>query len=103
MNIEIITKVIIPILGAILIYIIYPYIKKITTAEQRKEIYDWVKFAVAAAEQMADAGLIKIPKKEFVVEFIQSKGFDISEEDLDTIIEAVVKELNIKQGELKKM
>lgn len=98
MNVDIIIKIIIPILGAIVTYMIVPFIMQKTSKEQRENIVYWVKIAVAAAEQMKDAGLIEIPKKQYVVDFIREKGFKITEEDLDAIIEAAVKELNIKMN-----
>lgn len=97
MNVDIIIKIIIPILGAIVTYMIVPFIMQKTSKEQREGIVAWVKIAVAAAEQMEDAGLIDMPKKEYVFEFISSKGFNITIEDLDAMIEAAVKELNLEQ------
>ena len=64
MNINIIIKVIIPILGAIITYILVPFIKEKTSQAQRDNIYEWVKIAVFSAEQMHDANLISIPKKD---------------------------------------
>ena len=98
MNIDIIAKVIIPILGIIITGLIIPFIMQKTTKEQRDNICFWVKVAVNAAEQMQDAGLISIPKKEYVLGFIGNKGFNIPEQELDTLIEAEVKELNIVQN-----
>ena len=98
MNIDIIAKVIIPILGIIITGLIIPFIMQKTTKEQRDNICFWVKVAVNAAEQMQDAGLISIPKKEYVLGFIGNKGFNIPEQELDTLIEAAVKELNIVQN-----
>lgn len=100
MNIDIIIKVIIPILGAIVTYMIVPFIMQKTSKEQRDNIMFWVKVAVNAAEQMQEAGLIKIPKKEYVIEFIKNKGFDISYEDLENMIEAAVKELKLEQNKV---
>lgn len=97
MNVDIVVKIIIPILGAIVTYIIVPFIMQKTSKEQRDNIFMWVKIAVAAAEQMQEAGLIEIPKKEYVIEFIKDKGFDITYEDLEIIVEAAVKELNLEQ------
>ncbi|TCU74216.1 superfamily 6 holin (LLH) [Tissierella praeacuta] len=95
MNIDIIVKVIIPILGAILTYLIVPFIKSKTTKEQRENIYFWVKVAVGAAEQIyREKGEGKL-KKEYVVAFLTSKGIDITMEELDVLIEAAVKELNM--------
>lgn len=98
MNIDIIAKVIIPILGIIVTGLIIPFIMQRTTREQRENLCFWVKVAVNAAEQLQDAGLISIPKKEYVLEFIRSKGFNITEKELDVLIEAAVKELNIVQN-----
>ncbi|SHF12117.1 Bacteriophage holin of superfamily 6 (Holin_LLH) [Tissierella praeacuta DSM 18095] len=95
MNIDIIVKVIIPILGAILTYLIVPFIKSKTTKEQRENIYFWVKVAVGAAEQIyREKGEGKL-KKEYVVAFLTSKGIDITMEELDVLIESAVKELNM--------
>ena len=100
-NIDIIVKVIIPILGAILTYLIWPLIDQKTTKEQRENIMSLVRIAVAAAEQMKDAGLIEIPKKEYVVDFINKKGIEITMSELNAMIEAAVKELNLEQDKLK--
>jgi len=97
MNIDIIVKVIIPILGAIITYILVPYFKTITTKQQRDNIYFWVRIAVQAAEMIyQEKGQGKL-KKEYVVEFLISKGINITFEELDVLIEAAVKELNIIQ------
>lgn len=101
MNIDIITKVIIPILGTILTYLIVPLIKQKTTKEQRENIYFWVKVAVGAAEQIyKEKGQGKL-KKEYVVDFLVSKGINITIQELDVLIEAAVKELNMAQEALK--
>lgn len=99
MNLDIIIKVIIPILGAIVTYMIVPFIMQKTSKEQRNNIYELVKIAVFAAEQLHDAGLINIPKKEYVIAYINSKleNNKITEKDLNVMIEAAVKELNLEQ------
>ena len=100
MNIDIIVKVIIPILGAILTYLIVPFIKSKTTKEQRENACFWVKIAVNAAEQVyKEKGQGKL-KKEYVVAFLTSKGIDITMEELDVLIEAAVKELNVIQDKV---
>lgn len=94
MAIDLIAKVIIPIIVLVMTYIIKPLIEQKTTKEQRENINAWVKIAVAAAEQMHEAGLITIPKKEFVIQYINKKGINITEADLEILIEAAVEELN---------
>ena len=99
-NIEIIIKVIIPILGAIITYLIVPFIRQKTTKEQRENIYFWVTLAVQAAEQIyKEKGQGKL-KKEYVVDFLVSKGINITIQELDVLIEAAVKELNIIQDKV---
>lgn len=101
MNIEVIVKVLIPILGAIITYILVPLILQKTTKEQRNNIYFWVKIAVGAAEQIyKEKGQGKL-KKEYVVDFLVSKGINITIQELDVLIEAAVKELNLVQEQLK--
>ena len=101
-NIDIMVKVIIPILGAIITYLIVPFIKQKTTKEQRENIYFWVEVAVSAAEQIyKEKGQGKL-KKEYVVDFLVSKGINITIEELDVLIEAAVNELNMAQEKLIK-
>lgn len=100
MSIEIIIKIIIPILGAIITYLIVPLVKQKTTKEQRENIYFWVRVAVQAAEMIyKEKGQGKL-KKEYVVTFLQSKGMNITIQELDVLIEAAVKELNIIQDKI---
>ncbi|WP_077369726.1 phage holin, LLH family [Anaerosalibacter sp. Marseille-P3206] len=101
MNIDIIVKVLIPILGAILTYLIVPFVKSKTTKQQRDNIYFWVQVAVGAAEQIyAGKGQGKL-KKEYVITFLQSKGINITIQELDVLVEAAVKELNLVQRKIE--
>jgi len=100
MNVEVIAKVLIPLLGAILTYLIVPLILQKTTRQQRENIYFWVTVAVQAAEMIyKEKGQGKL-KKEYVVTFLQSKGINITIQELDVLIEAAVKELNLAQEKL---
>ena len=94
MNIDIVVKVLIPLLGAILTYLIVPLILQKTTKQQRENIYFWVTVAVQAAEQIyKEKGQGKL-KKEYVITFLQSKGINLTIQELDVLIEAAVLELN---------
>ena len=100
MNIDIIVKVIIPILGAILTYLIVPLILQKTTKQQRENVYFWVTVAVQAAEMIyKEKGQGKL-KKEYVVDFLVSKGINITIQELDVLIEAAVQELNLAKKNL---
>lgn len=92
-----IIKCIIALLGAIITCIIIPYIKSKTTEKQRNDITFWVQVAVSAAEQIyREKGQGGI-KKQYVVDFLIDKGINISMSELNILIEASVKELNLVQ------
>lgn len=108
--IEIITKVIIPILGAILMYIVVPFVKKTvipyinskTTEAQRNMIYTIVLEIVAAAEQMLkDKDLTGEKRKQYVLDRLKDKEIDINMDELNDMIEAAVLEINIMKGKFE--
>ncbi len=87
-------------LGTIITYVLVPWVKTKTTKEQRDEVSFWVSVAVNAAEQIyREKGQGKL-KKEYVIGFLTSKGIDIAVQELDVLIEAAVKELNMVQEKL---
>ena len=92
---------VIALLGTIMTAVV-PYVKSKYTEAKRNEIYRYVEIAVLAAEQILK---IKDPdgskRKQYVIDFLNSKGFKLSPQELDTIIEAAVKELNFITQELK--
>ena len=70
------------------------WIKSKTTAQQRSELVAWAKIGVAAAEQIYVGQGRGDEKKQYVLEFLKSKGFDLNEESVNNAIEAAVKQLN---------
>lgn len=71
-----------------------PWIMSKTTAQQRSELVAWAKIGVAAAEQIYVGQGRGDEKKQYVLEFLKSKGFDLNEESVNNAIEAAVKQLN---------
>lgn len=71
-----------------------PWIKSKATAQQRSELVAWAKIGVAAAEQIYVGQGRGDEKKQYVLEFLKSKGFDLNEESVNNAIEAAVKQLN---------
>lgn len=86
--------IIIALIGAVITYIVVPYIKANTTEKQRENAKFWVKVAVSAAEQIYKEKGSGKNKKQYVLEFLNSKGIKITEEQLNVLIEAAVFELN---------
>lgn len=86
--------ILIALIGAMFTYIVRPYINSKTTEKQRDDMVFWVRIAVNAAEQMKDAGILKIPKKGYVINFLNDIGFMVDELELNALIEAAVFEIN---------
>lgn len=93
-----------PIVTAILTLIIslisaflIPYIKTKVSAEQFKTIQLWVKVAVQAAEMLYTGSGRGEEKKQYVVDFLNSKGFTLNTEEIDNLIESAVLELKMAQ------
>lgn len=79
---------------AIISAILVPYIRSKTTKEQQNEILQWVKIAVAAAEQLFTGPGRGEEKKAYVLDWLTSHGLRVDEGKLDALIEAAVYALN---------
>lgn len=80
-------KLITAILGIILTTVVIPWLKE-------KRVYSIVKTAVRAAEKLAETAQIdKEDKKEFVLEYLESRGIKITTE-IEILIESCVEELD---------
>jgi len=87
--------ILITLLGAILTSIVIPFIRSKTNVEQQKSIEFWTRFSVNAAEQIFDRKGSGQEKKQYVLEFLNSKGINITMEELNILVEAIVKEMNL--------
>lgn len=88
---------IISLLGTIITVALVPYLKSKTTEKQRDNIYTVVMLAVQAAEQIYFKPGEGESKKQYVINYLGSKGIKLTIEDLNVFIEAAVKELNLIQ------
>ena len=101
MDITQIVSLVIAVLGLVLTGIFMPYVKSKASKEQLDLIYKAVKIAVYAAEQLFGSGT-GLQKKQYVIEYLASKGLYVDEEvissDLNAMIESAVYELTKEQG-----
>lgn len=74
-----------------------PYIKAKVSSEQLDTIKFWVNIAVEAAEMIYTGTGRGQEKKAYVVKLLNSKGFTLNPEEIDSIIEAAVLELKLEQ------
>lgn len=94
-----------PIISAVLTLIIslvsaflIPYIKAKTSEEQFNTIKLWVQIAVQAAEMLYVGSGRGEEKKQYVIEFLKSKGFTLNAEEIENLIESAVLKLKQAQG-----
>ncbi len=71
--------------GVVIMYVLIPYIKSKTTAEQRAEVEYWVSVAVSSAEQIynSEQGSTKLL---YVQNFLSTKGFDVELEEIESAV-----------------
>lgn len=72
---------------------VIPYIKNKLGENKFNEALKWVKIAVTAAEQLYDS-CDGEAKKQYVLSYLNGKGFKIDPETLDNMIESCVLELH---------
>ena len=100
MNIDI-TQIVVAVIGllsVIVTSVVVPLLKKKLGAEKVSEIQKWVEIAVHAAEQIfTETGKGK-EKKQYVLDFLREKGFDVDDEAINNAIEAAVYDMNTAFG-----
>lgn len=99
-----ILKLAVALIGLVATYIgsvLIPNIKAKTTIEQQKTIQFWVDVAVYASEQMYNGKGLGAKKKEEVLKFINDKGFNVTEAELNMLIESSVKKLRNEEDKRK--
>ena len=93
-----IAKLVLMILAALITRYAIPWIKSKTDNAVMQSLIDWTMQAVLAAEQTHGAGT-GAEKKQIVREFIQKilvqKGVALTDEEIDTMIEAAVKQIQM--------
>lgn len=92
-DITTIIEAVFALLAAIITAIVIPYIKSRTTATQQQEINAWVRIAVTAAEQIYTGSGRGAEKKEYVLNWLQTRGITVDENKLDALIESAVYEM----------
>lgn len=79
--------------------VLIPYLKTKIGAEKLETIRFWVDVAVEAAEQIYVGSGRGKEKKEYVLKFLNSKGFTLNTDEIENIIEATVLKLKLNKKE----
>ena len=90
-----IVNAVIALIAAIITVFLIPWIKSKVEAEKLSKIMRWVRIAVDAAEQIYKESGMGEKKKQYVLDFLEGKGFTIDPNSIDAMIEAAVLSLNL--------
>lgn len=93
-----IVNAVITLIAAIVTTFLIPWIKSKIDAAKLAQIVEWVGIAVRAAEQIYNESGMGEKKKQYVLDFLASKGFTLDPDSINAMIEAAVKDLNIEQN-----
>lgn len=95
-------KLLIMILAVVLTRYIVPWIRAKTDNELLSTIIDWTMQAVLAAEQSHQAETGPERKRivtQFIKQILEQKNIALSDEEIDTMIEAAVRQMNAAKTE----
>ena len=76
------------------------YIESSTTKEQRENALFWIKFVTPIAEELIKGKGKGLEKKAFVLDWLDKNNIKLTAEQLNTLIDMVVKEYNEKNWKL---
>ena len=86
-------KMLIELIVAVASMWLVPWLRAKLNAEQVADMLRWVEIAVSAAEQLYDAAQGSA-KKQYVVSFLEERGYRVDENEVDLAIEAAVLKLH---------
>ena len=93
-NLQPIISAVIALIAALITTFLIPYIKGKISKQQYDRLLEAVRIAVAAAEQLFTSPQSGADKKQYVQEFLAAQGYDVSDQEIDTMIEATVGKIN---------
>jgi LL-H family phage holin len=98
------TKIIVALIGllsTVITVFLAPYLKAKMDVEKLQKLGELSRRFVLAAEQLIGKGEGE-KKKTMVQDWLKEKGYDVSLDEVDSAIEAAVKEMNIAMGATQK-
>ena len=93
-NLQPVISAVIALIAAVITGFLLPYIKGKISQQQYDKLMEAVRIAVAAAEQIFTSPQSGADKKQYVQEFLAAQGYDVSQREIDTMIEATVGKIN---------
>lgn len=93
MDITEFVKALVALAISVLTCFVIPYLRQRMDAEQMNELLKWTKIAVQAAEMIYNETGMGAKKKQYVTDFLLSKGYTLDMGEVDNAIESAVLEL----------
>lgn len=91
------TQIVIALIGlavSLITSYLIPYINTHISSDKLDLIRKWAEVAVKCAELTYSGDKRGTDKKQFVIDFLKSKGFAVNTSEVEAIIEATVLEMN---------
>ena len=92
-NLTPVINAVIALIAALISAFLIPWLKRNTSAKDREELLKWVEIAVMAAQQLYHQ-LDGAKRKEYVMDFLHKKGYNVLSAEVDSAIEAAVLKLH---------
>lgn len=84
--------------AAFITSVVIPWLKTKISTQKQQELMTWVEIAVTAAQQLYYE-FDGAKRKEYVLTFLESKGYHIDTQEIDAAIESAVLKLHQQIGE----
>ena len=91
-------EALISIAAALVTVFLIPWLRTKLDEAKTEKLRTWVGVAVGAAEMLYTASGAGAEKKEYVLDFLHSKGYTADIEAIEAMIEAAVLELKVNTG-----
>ena len=88
-----IVEAVITLVAILITTYLIPFIKSKFNSQKQAEINNWIKIAVAAAEQIYKNGGTGAEKKEYVIAWLNARNIKYDADKIDAMIEAAVYDL----------
>ena len=93
MDITRIMILVVELIAAIAVAVVIPYIKSLIDANKLEKLLAYAQIGVQAAEMLFKESGMGEAKKQYVIDYLKSKGYELDVTELDVVIESAVLEM----------
>ena len=95
-------QVILALVSLVITGMLIPLIKTKISKDKLEKALVVTEIAVKAAEQIFKETGQGVIKKKYVIDYIKKSGLNLSDDEINALIESTVKELNLWQNEIRR-